>query len=150
MRNWKEHEDPLFRGDSVDVLQAPDPRSDPSWTRHILQIEGPGQSSPYLSTSESEETARFFAVPKGYLHETDVPRVRQAELGHLGKNDLMQALVGTGKGKAKWHSAREVARAAELVEKHGEHLVDFRPCADDDEPERQARVQKAFSLRKKL
>lgn len=147
---WKEAEDPLFRGDSVEMPAPPLPDADPSLVRHILQVDGPGQQSPYLSTTESEETATYFAVPKGFVFSTSVTALKEAKVGYIGKTELLQLLVGQGKGKASWHSAAEVKRAAELVEKHAEHLASFRPHHAANEEELRQIVQETFRLRRAL
>ncbi len=150
MRPWKEASDPLFRGDSVAPPGSPATQADPSLVRHILQVDGPGQQSPYLSTTESEETATYFAVPKGFVLSTSVSTLKSAEVGYLGKMELLQLLVGKGKGGARWHSAAEVRRAAHLVEQHAEHLADFRPH-DGAPAERLGQiVTQCFQLRRPL
>ncbi len=146
MSPWKEQDDPLFRGDSVAIIEPPQPWADPSLVRHILQLDGPGQEAPYLSTTESEQTARQFALPAGFVHGTVVPLVRTARIGYRGRLELLQLLVGTGKGKAHWHSPAEVKRAAQLVEQHAEHLLDVTLCEEAPQALRQT-LQQVFTLR---
>lgn len=147
---WKEADDPLFRGDSVEIPDPPRPRADPSLVLHILQLDGPGQPSPYLSTTESEDTAAYFANPKGFVLSTSVPVLREAAVRYIGKTELLQLLVGIGKGDARWHSAAEVKRAAHLVEQHAEHLASFRPHHEADEEQLRQVVRKTFRLRRAL
>mgnify|MGYP000205040389 CR=1 FL=1 len=150
MRPWKESEDLLFRGDSVEIPDPPKPNADDSLVRHILQVDGPGQQTPFLSTTESEVTARYFALPKGFVLSTTVPVLREAELGYIGKKELLQLLVSRGKGDAKWHSAAEVKRAAQLVEQHAEHLADARSYQGKDDQQLQEAMRQSFSVRRPL
>ncbi len=89
MRPWKESEDLLFRGDSLEIPDPPDPTAEASLVRHILQVDGPGQQTPFLSTTESEETARYFALPKGFVLSTSVPVLQEADLGYIGNKELL-------------------------------------------------------------
>ncbi len=95
--------------------------------RHVLYLEGFGRETPYLSVSESWETAESFAQEHdGAVWTTDVPTCHREKVKHRSHKELLGLLRGKGKGDAVWPSAYEVMRARAYVERHLEHLVDFR------------------------
>lgn len=122
---WKASKDPLFRGDIAAGVRPPVPAADDSLVRHILYLEGPGRETPYLSTTESLEMARRFAG-SGTVWETSVLAARAHSVAHIANSELLAALKGNGKGKAKWSDAYEVMQARRYVEQWSEHLLDFR------------------------
>jgi hypothetical protein len=91
-----------------------------------LDLEGPGRDTPYLSTTEHEETARYFAGEEGGIYETTKANCQEHEVGHISRKDLLDLLKGDGKGNARWDSKRDILRARAYVEEHAEHLLDFR------------------------
>ena len=145
MRAWSE-EDPLFRGDTRGGPDAPEPEADASIVRHLLYLEGYGRSSPYLSTTELEDIAREkYAGPNGIVRRTDLAQARQLEVGHCGRDELLQLLVGKGKGRAAWKNSFEVAQARRYVEESLEHLLDFRGHKALSREERLALVESLFN-----
>ena len=58
---WRQRRDPLWRGDSRDGLTRPVPNANRSIVRHILFFGWRGCDTPYHSTSESRENAKYFA-----------------------------------------------------------------------------------------
>ena len=129
-RRWKKSKDPLFRGDMKDCVRPPVPDADDSIVRHILYLEGPGRETPYLSTTELEENAKYFAGKSGAVWNTTAPTAESLNVGHISKSDLLSQLKGNGKGKAKWDSAYEVMHAKKYVEQWAEHLFNFRNVSD--------------------
>ena len=128
-KKWKQSKNPLYRGDHKDTVSLPTSDANESVVRHVLYLEGPGRASPYLSTSERQETAKRFAQ-KGGVWETLVARVKAEGVGHISRLELLGMLKGKGKGKAAWPSAFEIMQARRYVEEHGEHLLDFRNIID--------------------
>ena len=114
-QKWKASKDPLFRGDTAAGVRPPVPAADDSLVRHILYLEGPGRETPYLSTTESLDTARRFAG-SGAVWETSVSATRAHSVAHIANSELLAALKGNGKGKAKWSDAYEVMQARRYVE----------------------------------
>ncbi len=125
MPPWKANRDPLFRGDARGGVSLPEPDADPSIVRHVLFLDGPGRSTPYLSTTESREVAERFAGRHGQVYTTRPPKWKKHGVGHLSRRELLQLLKGRGKGRASWPSAFEVLTARRRVEEHAEHLADF-------------------------
>jgi hypothetical protein len=123
-RSWKQ-KDPLYRGDAAAAVAVPVPGANPSIVRHILYLEGAGRETPYLSASESLETAERFAGNGGRVWSTTTAAARKRGVTHVGHTELLVLLNGKGKGKAKWSSAFEVQQARRYVEQHLEHLLDF-------------------------
>lgn len=120
-------DDPLHRGDDADAVRSPDPNADPSLVRHILDLGGIGRPTPYSSTTENEETARYFAGREGGVWHTLLARIQANDgLRYISIGELRDLLRGKGKGDAAWPSAYEVRQAASFVEQHAEHLIDFR------------------------
>lgn len=124
-QKWKASKDLLFRGDLATGVRLPTPTADASLVRHILYLEGPGRETPYLSTTESFETARRFAG-SGAVWETSVSVAKARAVTHISNSALLASLKGNGKGKAKWSDAYEVMQARRYVEQWSEHLLDFR------------------------
>jgi len=114
----------------MDGVQIPVPQADDSIVRHILYLGGAGRETPYLSTSESDSAARYFAGRDGKLWMTQVNRAKANGVEHISMTDLLSMLRGMGKGKAKWKSALEVMMARKYVEQWSEHLLDFRAHAN--------------------
>jgi len=137
-RRWKASKDPLYRGDARDCVRVPNPRADDSIVRHIMYFEGPGRETPYLSTSETYESADQFS--DGAIWQTLVRVAGREGVGHIGRAELLTLMKGNGKGKAKWPSAFEVMQARRYVEQWAEHLLDFREVADSAQV-----VKKIFS-----
>ena len=103
---WKPAKDPLFRGDFKEGVRPPAPKADDSVVRHILYLEGPGRETPYLSATESQEVAEYFAGPSGLVWQTMVNKLKEQGINHLSQADLLALLKkGNGKGKAKWDRA---------------------------------------------
>lgn len=123
-KSWKASSDPLFRGDRADGVGTPVPGANASIVRHILFLEGAGRETPYLSTTESTAVADRFAG-NGKVWQTHAPHAITNGVGHLSRTELVDLLVGKGKGRAKWRSAFEVMQARKYVEQHLEHLLDF-------------------------
>lgn len=123
-KSWKAA-DPLFRGDRADGVGTPVPGANASIVRHILFLEGAGRETPYLSTTESTAVAERFAGNDGKVWETRAGHATTNGVGHLSRTELVDLLVGKGKGRAKWRSAFEVMQARRYVEQHLEHLLDF-------------------------
>lgn len=120
-------EDPLHRGDDAERVRTPDPHGNPSLVRHILGLDGIGRSTPYVSTTEDEDTARYFAGTDGGVWHTLVSRIQEAGgLRYISNGELRDLLRGKGKGDAAWPRAFEVRQAYKFVEDHAEHLIDFR------------------------
>ena len=128
-QKWKASKDPLYRGDVASGVRAPTPAADASLVRHVLFLEGPGRETPYLSASESLETARHFAG-SGAVWETSVGKAKESSVGHISNSELLSSLKGNGKGKARWDDAFEVMQARRYVEQWSEHLLDFREIED--------------------
>jgi hypothetical protein len=128
-KSWKASKDPLFRGDVAHGVRPPVSTANDSFVRHVLYLEGPGRETPYLSTSEDLETAKRFG-PDGAVWITQVARAKAASVGHIGNSELLNALKGNGKGKAKWPDPFEVMQARRYVEQWSEHLLDFRKVQD--------------------
>lgn len=143
-RRWSFKRDPLFRGDEADRISTPTPSADPSLVRHILYLGGKGRPTPYLSVTESLDTARSFAGSRGAVYETACPQWADIDVKHRSRKELCELLVGRGKGDGQWPSALEVMQARRYVEEHTEHLADFRTIAS----EKSARVaQQIFRKR---
>ena len=126
---WKSSKDPLYRGDVASGVRSPVPTADDSLVRHVLYLEGPGRDTPYLSASESLDTAQRFAS-SGSVWETRVTTAKANAVGHISNSELLSSLKGNGKGKAKWDDAYEVMQARRYVEQWSEHLLDFRHHAE--------------------
>ena len=140
---WRHQRDPLLRGDHVDHVGLPTPAADQSIVRHVLYLEGAGRESPYLSTTELEEAARYFAG-EGRVWKTMLRTIRAEGLGHVSRRELLDLLKGTGKGRARWRSALEVAQARRYAEQWFEHLIDFAPLSPIAEPELRTVVDRCF------
>jgi hypothetical protein len=130
-KKWKPSKDPLLRGDAKSAVRIPCPTADDSIVRHVLYLEGPGRETPYLSTSEELEAARFFARG-GAVWSTLVKQAKQNGVHHISNLDLLSCMKGNGKGKAKWDDAFEVMQARRYVEQWAEHLLDFREISDPE------------------
>lgn len=130
MSQWKQHRDPLFRGDASTGITAPTPVADPNIVRHILYLDGPQRPTPYLSTTEDREVAARFAGRMGTIWETRVPALTPTAVRHISRKELLDLLKGKGKGDATWPSALEVAQARRYVEEWDEHLLDWRDVPD--------------------
>ena len=141
---WKPTKHPLLRGDFKEGVRSPVPKADNSVVRHILYLEGPGRETPYLSATESQEVAEYFAGPFGLVWQTMVSKLKEQGINHLSKMDLLAMLKGNGKGKAKWDSPYEVMQARRYVELWSEHLLDFREIEDAA-----AAVSQIFAARQK-
>lgn len=122
---WKKSKDPLFRGDSGQGVSSPTPTGSNSIVAHVLYIGGAGRSTPYQSTSESEEIAAHFARADGRVYRTSVGAAEVRGVGHIGQVELLRLLRGKGQGRAKWSSALEVMQARRYVELWAEHLFDY-------------------------
>jgi hypothetical protein len=129
VNKWKASKDQLFRGDLIAGIRPPAPSADDSIVRHILYLEGPGRETPYLSTSEDLETAKYFGE-KQTVWKTSVQIAKSHKVGHISNSELLTLLKGNGKGKATWDQAYEVMTARRYVEQWSEHLLDFRDNAD--------------------
>jgi hypothetical protein len=119
-------DDPLFRGDGADGVGLPVPDAPTSLVRHVLYLEGAGRKTPYVSTTEDEETAERFAGKTGRVWHALVTRFQAAGLRYISNSELLGLLRGKGKGDAAWPKASEVQRARAYAEQWAEHLVDFR------------------------
>ncbi|MBI5610578.1 MAG: hypothetical protein HY902_17010 [Deltaproteobacteria bacterium] len=128
---WKKSKDPLFRGDDRARVRRPHPGADPRVVRHILQLDGLGTESPYLSTTESVDAAEHFANPKCRVWETKAPTAESEGVGHMAKKELLQALRPKGTARYAWPSPHEILVARTRVEKWSEHLLDFATRPDD-------------------
>jgi len=126
---WKKSRDALFRGDSAARVSVPDPGANDSIVPHILYLEGAGRSTPYQSTTESEEVALHFAGRQGRVYRTTAKAAEARSVGHIGRVELGKLLRGKGHGRARWPSAFEVMQARRYVEMWAEHLLDFREVA---------------------
>jgi hypothetical protein len=144
-QGWKAGRDPLYRGDTEHGVRLPEPGADSSVVRHVLYLGGPGRPTPYLSTTESRETAGRFAGQGGRLYVTRVPAWRDAGVVHRSRRELVQLLRGYGKGDAAWPSAFEVMQARRYVEEHAEHLADCRPLSGTEEAELRTVVDTLFN-----
>ncbi|WP_155742607.1 hypothetical protein [Variovorax paradoxus] len=122
---WKINKDPLFRGDVAHGVRSATHGADRSIVRHILYLDGQGRDTPYLSCTESKETATRFANKGGKVYETYAKEWLSSGVKHRSRKELFLLLKGGGKGDAKWHDAFEVAIARKYVEEHMEHLCDF-------------------------
>lgn len=131
---WRKKRDPLFRGDAAAGVAHPDPGADASIVAHILYLDGAGRSTPYQSTTESEEVARHFAGARGRIYETRATDAEARSVGHVSRFELVRLLRGKGQGRAKWSSALEVMQARRYVEMWSEHLLDFRQVPKEDVP----------------
>jgi hypothetical protein len=140
---WNVHADPLLRGDQENVA-VPTPKANSSIVRHILYLGGMGRESPYLSATESEAVARYFAGSSGKVWKTQVASVKKASVKHIDNNELLGLLRGKGFGPAKWSSALEVKQARKYVEQWLEHLLDFRPLSKIAKQELEAAIQNLF------
>ena len=130
--SWKQKSGTLYRGDVKDGVALPVPDAEKSLVRHILYLEGYGRTTPYLSTSESKDTASHFAGTTGHVYE-GTPRTWPSQnVAHRSRRELLQLLRGKGHGDAKWNSAFEVLRAYQYVEEHLEHLADFSSTTPKD------------------
>jgi hypothetical protein len=124
---WKTERDALFRGAFASTPGDPVPTAPRSIVRHILYLEGFGRETPYLSASEARDCAERFAQEHdGAVWETTVARAQSHGVNHRSRKELLNLLKGTGKGDASGSDAYEVMRAAAFVERHLEHLLDFR------------------------
>lgn len=103
----------------------PEPTATLSIVAHILYMGGRGRATPYSSTTESDDVARYFAGPGGGVWETTPAAATREGAKHLPRKQLIQNLRRFGKGKAKWHDAWEVTQAANFVEQWSEHLLDW-------------------------
>jgi hypothetical protein len=124
-QKWKISKDPLYRGENSSNPTIPTPQANKAIVRHILYLEGQGRETPYLSTSESEDTARRFAGRNGNIFRAIPKEWHKSEVKHRSRKELLDLLKGKGKGDAEWSSAVEVLRAHQYVEEHAEHLADF-------------------------
>jgi hypothetical protein len=106
-------------------LTTPTPSANKSIVRHILYLEGQGRETPYLSSTEHEDTARRFAGRNGTVFHGAPKNWSGSAVKHRSRKELLELLRGKGKGDAEWHSALEVLRASQYVEEHAEHLADF-------------------------
>lgn len=138
-------EDPLHRGDDAEGVRTPDPVADASIVRHVLYLDGMDRPTPYLSTTEDEETAERFAGRDGRVWHTEVGKVEGAELRYISKGELLDVLRGKGKGDAQWSSAFEVAQARAYVEQWAEHLIGFRCMAGKEKEAVAEIVSKIFA-----
>lgn len=128
---WKPS-DSLFRGDDKNFVNVPDPKSKTGIVPHILYLGGKGRSTPFTSTTESEDTAEYFAGEDGAVWETEVATATAESAKHLSRVDLLNNLKGFGKGKAKWSNAFEVKQAAAYVAQWSEHVLDWSATAPKD------------------
>ena len=131
---WKKRRDPLFRGDSAAGVSHPDPGANDSIVAHILYLDGAGRSTPYQSTTESEDVALHFAGRQGRAYHTSAGRAEARSVQHIGLIELVKLLKGSGQGRAKWSSKFEVMQARRYVEQWAEHLLDYRGVASEDVP----------------
>jgi len=129
---WKKSRDPLFRGDSAAGVARPEPSANDSIVAHILYLDGAGRSTPYQSTTESEEMAQHFAGRRGRVYRTTVKAAVARSVHHISRIELLKLLRGTGKGRAKWRSRFEVMQARRYVEMWAEHLLDYGDVAPED------------------
>ncbi len=104
------------------------PNANRSIVRHILFLDGAGRDTPYHSTSESRENAKYFAGELGGIYRTFVSRAADNAVRHISRIELLRLLRGTGQGDAAWPSALEVMQARRYVEQWSEHLLDFSEC----------------------
>lgn len=111
--------------------------------RHIMQLDGLGTESPYLSTSESRDAAEHFAYPKGRVWETTAPAAETEGAAHLARQELLQGLRPQASGRYAWHSPHEMLVARTRVEKWSEHLLDF--SAVPDNPDLDAKLSRIFA-----
>ncbi len=130
--SWKRNRDPLFRGDAADGVAPPDPAANASIVAHILYLDGAGRSTPFQSTTESEEVASHFAGRRGRIYQTSAKAAEARAVGHVSRTELIRLLRGKGQGRAKWSSAAEVMQARRYVELWAEHLLDFCRVAPED------------------
>ena len=128
--SWKMR-DPLFRGDSKLAVTPPVPSTRLSVVAHILYLGGHGRPTPYTSVTELEATAEHFAGRAGAVWKTDVATAKHEAAGHISRDQLERDLKGTGKGRAKWTSAWEVAQARADVIRWSEHLFDWSGTPDE-------------------
>ena len=126
-QKWKASKDPLYRGDTTAGVRPPMPLADDSIVRHVLYLEGPRRETPSLSTTESIDTATRFG---GAVWQTSVPTAKSHSVNHISNSELLSALKGNGKGKAKWIDAYEVMQARRYAEQWSEHRLDFRRIED--------------------
>lgn len=104
-------------------------------------------SSPYLSTTEQQDTAEYFATPGGKVYTLSVGDLPPGKLKHRPRLELLQCLKGVGKGDAKWENSFEILSAKRLVELHSEHLIDSRECKGLSQDEIAEAVSQAFKAR---
>ena len=140
---WK-LSDPLFRGDTAGGVQAPDPAGPPSIVRHVLYLEGAGRASPYLSLSESRDSAQYFAG-SGRVYRTTLAAATAADVGHLSQRELTRLLQGNGQGDAAGSRPYQVAQARKYVEQWQEHLFDFRGWIGRDPGAARATLNSLFA-----
>ena len=123
-------EDPLLRGDARESVTRPAPDAHPPIVRHVLYLEGAGRDTPYVSTTEDEQTAERFAGRNGRVWYSLVARINAGRLRYISNSELLGLLRGKGKGDAAWPKASEVQRARANAELWAEHLIDFRSQKD--------------------
>ncbi len=134
----------LFRGDDAESVSLPSPEADASIVRHVLYLDGAGRESPYLSTTESSSVAEHFAGHDGRVWRTTAARAKANGVAHVGRNELLFLLQGTGKGAAKWDSAFEVMQARRYVEEWLEHLLDFHEFGEASQGDLRTIVNEIF------
>ena len=108
---WKLSKGPVYRGENSARVTQPTPSAPKSIVRHVLYLEGPGRETPYLSASESEDTARRFAGRTGTVFLAQPKEWMDGNVKHRSRKELLGLLKGAGKGDAAWHSAFDVLRA---------------------------------------
>jgi hypothetical protein len=114
-RSWKKSKDPLYRGDAKDGVRSPHPSASASIVRHVLQLEGPGTETPFLSTSEEKDYAQEFAGRNGRVWTALAWKAEAAGAAHRPRKELLQ-LLRSGAGDAAWPSASERQEARKRVE----------------------------------
>jgi hypothetical protein len=139
---WKLKDGILFRGDVKGGAALPVPSGDKSIVRHVLYLEGYGRTTPYLSATESKETAGHFANGQVYASQPSSWKLLGVE--HRSRKELLGLLKGRGKGDAAWNNAFEVLQASNYVELHQEHLADFRSLSNFSVPQLRALVDTVF------
>lgn len=141
--DWRHRRDPLYRGDHRGGVSLPTPTADKSLVRHILYLEGLGRETPYVSTTESRDTAAHFAGTNGQIYTTTAHR-EEVEFTYLPRKTLLKMLRGRGQGLAAWSDPFEVTRARQYVEQHAEHLFSFSSCEHVPEQELRQLVDEKF------
>lgn len=131
----------LLRGDSADGVAVPDPEATTPIVAHVLYLGGPGRPTPFTSTTESRETARYFAGKDGRVWETSGPGAEIYGASHIDHDRLLRDLTGRGKGRCKHTNAWEVKQAKAYVVQWSEHLLDWTGI---DRSEARDRVRAAF------